>query len=627
MLSGKPARVGLTAAAVLGLALVFGSCSHKASAPNVVLVVIDALRPDFLGCYGFDRPTSPTIDDLASRGILFETAVAHAPWTKTSFATFLTSLYAFQHGVTDWESVLPDTIVTLPEELSSKGYSTAAVINMLGITGDFKVTRGFAKISEAAKRDRNARSTTDDAIGLIKEAPKPFFVLVHYFDAHWPYRPAPKYVDMVRREGDPDPFAPRLAGQGRGGGDPDPTTVEVEKILYSACIRSVDDAVARLETYLTEAGLKDNTILIVTADHGEAFWEHGAGTHGSSLHDEEIRVPLIISYPAKYKEAKRISSLARHVDLMPTVLDLAGTGSTGRWEGTSLRPLVEHGRRGPDRDTVVPQNVALCESSLRKAPGTKCVRTAGAKLIIEPSTGRHEFYDLEKDRGEMTNLWGSGGGEIEDSLMLLLDRVPGSTLSGWRIAFTGEEKGPSFVPPRMAADGGRSGQEEAAGDESRRAGLGSAAAESIVIEVAASLEKGSRVIRVDRITTPGSVAIDVAPDSASLTIRAVPHGLQIVLFDVSPPTASVTFQVTAVGKGAPDVVRAGASGVAPLRKSFTLNPEQASDLPRGFEAARGSLEPGIYLWWLAGQEVMESGRQAPLAPDAAKRLRALGYIQ
>ena len=100
--------------ALLGIVPAWLSCSSQDKAPpNIVLIVVDALRPDFLGCYGYDRPTSPNIDALARRGALFETAVAHAPWTKTSFASFLTSLYPFQHGVVDWESVMPDTVTTL----------------------------------------------------------------------------------------------------------------------------------------------------------------------------------------------------------------------------------------------------------------------------------------------------------------------------------------------------------------------------------------------------------------------------------------------------------------------------------------------------------------------------------
>lgn len=597
----------LTAAATAWL-----SCSSRdTTPPNVVLIVVDALRPDFLGCYGYDRPTSPNIDALARRGIVFETAIAHAPWTKTSFATFLTSLYPFQHGVMDWESVMPDTVPTLPEAVAQGGYSTLAVINMLGITGEFKVTRGFDKVSEAAKRDRDAFGTTQDAIDLIKTSRRPFFILIHYFDTHWPYRPGPEYLDKVRREGEPDPYTSRSLGTSRATGVPSDGVVDGEKLLYSACIRFVDDAVGRLLDFLDEAGLRKKSVILVTADHGEAFWEHGEGAHGGNLYDEAIRVPLVISYPAKYRHPQRVSALVRHVDLAPTIVDFAGAADKGHREGTSLRRLIEGANVGvTPRARVVPQDVALCESNLRKAPGTKCVRTDRSKLIIEPATGLSEFYDLLNDPREKVSI----RPEIRAQagyLKRMLSQVPGSSVEGWRVALAGE------------ADSSGGGH---AGRKWRGESVG-AQADSLAVKITATVDGGGHITQVDRVSTPGDVTIVVAPDSGSLTIAAVPNGLQIVLFGVDPPDAVVSFETDYRGTGGPVSVHTGVRDEVPVGQTFTLDPAGALGLPSAFEAARKSSVPSVHVWYLRGEPIGKAARSATLSPDTKERLRSLGYIQ
>ncbi len=578
---------GLVVVALSGLLLPLCS-SSKHAAPNVVLVVIDALRPDFLGCYGYGRPVSPNIDDLARRGILFENAVSHAPWTKTSFSSILTSLYPFQHGVIDWESVMPDTLVTLPEVLRGQGYSTMAVINMLGITGEFKVTKGIEKLSEADKGERDAFRTTDDAIGLIKNSPKPFFIMIHYFDTHRPYRPPPEYVDRVREQGDPDPFAGSAGLRVREGEKPSQQFLDRERLLYSACIRHVDEAVGRLVKFLDEAGLRRETLLIITADHGEAFWEHGVMAHGGNLYDEVVRVPLIIAYPDEYRRAQRIVAQARHIDLLPTILDLAGISDERRREGVSLRPLIEQGKREAAPARMFPQDVSLCESSLKKAPDTKCMRTNDLKLIVEPATALFELYNLQADPAETVNLWGKDVAG-SDSLHRMLDRVPGAKINGWRVALTGDPAG------------------------------------AIALKV--TMPKGGRLTRVQRVTAPGELSVEIPPDSTSLNARALPKGLQILVFDVEPKDAQVVFKVSTQGKEAPSLVHVGTSGTRPIGAAFASNPQEALGLPDAFEEFRTSARAGVHIWWLPGGEMREGGQRATLSPEAKKRLKALGYVQ
>jgi arylsulfatase A-like enzyme len=589
-MKGKPAYcLGLLAAGIMLSGLVLSSCTRsRQAAPNVVLVVVDALRPDFLGCYGYGRPTSPNIDRIARGGIVFENAVAHAPWTKTSFSTFLTSLYPFQHGVVGWESVMPDSVLTLPEVLRDAGYSTMAVINMLGITGEFKVTKGVDKLSEADKDERDAFGTSADAIELMKSAPKPFFIMIHYFDTHRPYRVPVEYVDLIRKPGDPDPFSAQSTDGTREGERPPQEITDRERVLYGGCIRYVDDAVGKILKYLDEAGLSRETVFILTADHGEAFWEHGAMAHGSNLYDEAIKVPLIIDYPRKYGRPRRLDAQVRHIDLLPTILELAGASDTRRREGTSLCPLIETGKRQAGPARLLPQDAALCESSLKKTPDSKCIRTNDLKLIVEPATALCELYDLRADPKENINLWGTGSAAA-DSFFRLIDRVPGTSLNGWRVALTGEPTG--------------------------------------AVEVDVTLAGGGRLTGVHKVSAPGAMALDIPDDSTSLSIRARPKGLQVLLFDTQPRDARVTFKVSAGGPNGPSAVNVGKIGGRPIGERFTLETQQAAGLPDAFGQFRTRRAAGVHIWWLPGEEMREPGERAVLSPEAKKRLRALGYVQ
>ena len=273
----------VTIVLLLALALSGPARPQEAPGPNVLLIIVDALRPDHLGCYGYVRPTSPVIDGLSAQGVLFETAIAQAPWTKGSLSSMFTSLYPFQHGATNWAAVLADSFVTLPEILSRSGYSTLSVINMVGMTGRFGVLQGFDSVSAGDKYERNAVQTTDDAIDLIRDATLPFFMVVHYYDVHAPYRPPLKYVDKVASRLDLNRYI--SSGSSRQIGSED--TEHRMLLSYDGCIRYVDESVGSLLGFLEDAGIGDDTIIVLTADHGEAHGEHGVvGKLPSSLWPE-----------------------------------------------------------------------------------------------------------------------------------------------------------------------------------------------------------------------------------------------------------------------------------------------------------------------------------------------------
>ena len=583
-------------AAFLAVAVLL-SCApgEEGPKPNVILIVIDALRQDHVGCYGYGRPTSPVMDALAAESIVFENTISHAPWTKTSFATMMTSLYPSQHGVTGWESIMPDSIVTLPEMLRESGYSTIAVINMLGISERFKVLDGVDIISSAAKYERDAVETTDDALKLLRDTGSPFFIIIHYFDVHWPYRPPPKYVDLIRLEGDPDPLHMR-GGRGqnlsRGKAEheiPDPESIAHQIMMYDGCIRFVDDNVARIMAFLEEEGLRDETAVLITADHGEAFWEHGFGSHGYDLHEESIRIPLIVSYPARYSDPLRVNGQVGLIDLLPTILDYAGAGDESHREGASLDDLIEGRARTPRTGSLLPGDLLLAESTLKKAPDSKCVRSNEMKAIVEPVTMRFKVYDLENDPEENTNLWGARSA-LGDSLMGLVAGVPGSRVSGWRVAMTGPESGARYHVEARVIDGGR-------------------------------------LTNVDRVVAGGEFDLKIAADGTAFELTTRPSQQQMVLFDVSPPEARVRFDIRAEGGVVPATLFMGRNTRAPFGRVATLSNAEARGLPDTYDEHHRELIPGTFIWWLPGGEIDRGAEKTDLTDEEVQRLKSLGYIQ
>jgi arylsulfatase A-like enzyme len=581
------AAVALTLLAVVSTGPGCTSSDERAR-PNVVLVIVDALRPDHLGCYGYDRPTSPVIDALAERGILFETAIAPAPWTKTSFSSFLTSLYPFQHGVVGWESIMPDTIVTLSEILRDNGYATLAVINMLGITDRFGVLKGTDGVSAAAKYKRDAAKATADAIEMMDRAAQPFFIIVHYFDVHWPYRPPVKYVDQVSKGGSVDALSARHPTKRSSVDTPDGDTIERERLLYDACIRFADEGIGKIIDFLEETGIRQETVIIVTADHGEAFWEHGVGSHGHNLYDEAIKVPLILDYPAKYTQPRRIEAQVGLIDLVPTVVSLTGAGDGHHREGRDLTHLIETGVAAADAKAFLPGDLMLSESTLRKSPDTKSIRARDWKIIIEPVTALVELYNLRDDRSEETNLWGRGGA-IGDSLLRLIQRVPGSSVNGWRLGFTGQVETAAF-----------------------RANV--------------RLLEGARLTGLKKGVAGGEATVEIGQDSTYFRIEVRPKRQQVFLFDTEPGDARVMFEIVSDGAG-PATVYTGRNATTAVDDAFVLDSGAATGLPEVFDENRRSGSPGVYVWWLRGKAPTGVSESAILTPEEKKRLRALGYIQ
>lgn len=289
--------------------------------PNVLLITVDALRPDHLGCYGYQRYTSPNIDKLARGGVLFTQAIAQGSWTWPSIHSLLTGTYPSTHKVYFWDSSLSDYITTLPRMLKDYGYNTAFITGHGGLStesglrGDFDTWEDIS----GAKADK----TTQEAIDWMREYQRsPFFLWLHYMDTHDMYFFKPsderRSVEVL-------------------------SELEIKNGLlnYDKAISQVDAQIGRLLEELEKLGLYKNTIIIITADHGEEMGEHSLYfNHGGWLWESLIRVPLIIFYFPLFKEGQIIEQQAQHIDIVPTLVDILGVRQAGTFEGRNLLALI-----------------------------------------------------------------------------------------------------------------------------------------------------------------------------------------------------------------------------------------------------------------------------------------------
>jgi len=392
--------------------------------PNVLLVVIDTLRADRLHGYGARRRTSPHLDALAVQGVLFERAYSAAPWTLPAVASLLTSTYPSRHGVRDSigvESRLSDDLTTLPEVLQQAGYDTGGFSSHPWISPQFGFGQGFADGAFRLLREGNTDSPKDDGAvtrhvvrWLRSEARadagaegRPFFLYVHYMGPHTPYAPRRREIEaLLGRAPVPPPFSAWLAGlpperyynelrRGAVAGRLTAADREYQLDLYDTEVSNVDRHLGRVLATLAEAGLDRHTLVVVTADHGEAFLEHRSMGHADHLYPELLHVPWVMRWPGQRWPA-RVRESVYQVDLMPTILDIVGVRSAAALQGVSrLRPRNAQPAAG------------FAEASqpdpLRQM---KLMHGRYSYIADLRDEARDELYDVGRDPGEMRNLAG-----------------------------------------------------------------------------------------------------------------------------------------------------------------------------------------------------------------------------
>ncbi len=411
--------------------------------PSIVFVLIDTLRADYLGAYGFDGDISPHLDAVADESIVFENAFSQAPWTKPAIASLFTSLHPEQHGVIahrglygDVEgeapraSRLPQRAVTIAERLRGAGYETAAFIANPWIQRHLGFAQGFDVFdTDDVGNQVPASLLLQKATAWLarRDPARPFFLYVHLMDVHGPYDAPQGDYDALRGSaglGEARALtaeeASRLKGYltRAGGTRGDDLALESWRASYGAGVRSVDRQLGGFFEQLARDGVLDDAVLVITSDHGEELADHGAWDHGDSLYDEQIRVPLMVRMPGPAPEGRRVERVVSLIDLMPTLLSAAGAKVPRSVAGEDLRALLA-GRElgGP--------GVAYA-SGVKWRPELKAVRTIDRKLI-HGGAGR-EIFAIDEDPTETGTVAASDADRA--ALAALLERHEEALESG-----------------------------------------------------------------------------------------------------------------------------------------------------------------------------------------------------
>ena len=330
-------------------AALMASCSGEPVRPNVVIVMIDALRADHLGYYGYERDTSPHIDALAAESVFFENAFAQSPWTKPSIPTLFTSLYPIQHGVYEGESpgssgflesdILGEEFRTVAESFREAGFRTAGFVQNAHLLASQGFAQGFDVYDQG---NYDAPEINRKFLAHIDEAPgKPFFAYLHYLDAHWPFRPGHPFADRYVESPDYQGIFERDNWRGLrdriNEGTIQLADADVAHLvaLHDGGIREMDHYLGELLEALRQRGLMDNTLIVLTSDHGEELMDHGKVGHGGTLFEEVTRIPLMVRRP-RGAGPRRVATPARLLDVYPTVLASAGIEAPPGLEGHNL---------------------------------------------------------------------------------------------------------------------------------------------------------------------------------------------------------------------------------------------------------------------------------------------------
>lgn len=401
--------------------------------PNILLVILDAVRPDHLSCYGYRRKTSPNVDNLAEESILFENAISPAGWTLPAHASLFTGLFPSQHGLQHGSLYLNQQFPTLAEVLHSSGYKTIGISNNPWVSHATGLDRGFEIFQEvyykkehlleglrfALQRllaiigntdDDGAHCTNHLALTHLsqQEEGQPFFVFINYLESHLPYKVPRPYATLFGKPpqgGINQDWRRYVSGKVMMGED----DFESLQSLYDGAIAYLDAKIDELLSFLRQREILDETLVIITSDHGDNFGDHGLMGHELGLYDSLLRIPLIIRYPSLFPAGRRVTQQVQLLDLFTTILEILGQKGIEA-EGYSLLP--EGLKAKPRRFTVAEQSRPSLEVFKKRFPefdplpydrALRAIRTEGYKYIWA-SDGRDELYNIRADPEEKENL-------------------------------------------------------------------------------------------------------------------------------------------------------------------------------------------------------------------------------
>lgn len=389
--------------------------------PNLLLVTLDTVRADHTSVYGYFRKTTPTLELLATQGALLQKAYAPMATTGPSHASLLTGLYPRTLGVIKNGFVLEPKFSSLAEKLKDAGYLTAAIVSSFplvkkfGFSRDFDIfdddfSNGHSKVHLKTWEgltvdqdfDRNGELTSKRAISWLKkrDKTKPFFLWVHYFDAHNPYEPEKEFASLFE-DVPPDDLSQTIAN-------------------YDREIRAVDSYLKMVMDQIEALNLNKNTLIVIVGDHGEGLMQHGWMEHGLQIYEEAVRVPLILRFPGRIKPALNLQDPVAMVDMLPTILELLAVPNsnpnspgisfasalTGKTHLDTLRPIFLQ-RRHYAKTTEGP-----------KGEETGII-LQGWKHLEAPEENRFELYNLSSDPGETRNLFQTDSQKAQELSLLL----------------------------------------------------------------------------------------------------------------------------------------------------------------------------------------------------------------
>jgi len=410
-----------------------------AGAPNVILVTLDTVRAKSLGLYGYEKRNTPHLEQWANSGTVFDNAIATAPWTLPSHASIFTGRFPHELSA-NWASALDDTFPTLAERLAGNGYTCAGFVSNLNYCSyevgldrgfhhyeDFPLSlgqlilcsslgravtnsatlRGFLDWHENLNR-KNAAQLRGDFLSWLDAHPKkrPFFAFLNFYDAHQPYLPPPEYCtafDELPRTG--FRYDTNLI-EIDDWNLLDPAQIQAEQDSYDAAIHYLDDQLGLLYQQLADRDLLANSLVIITADHGEQFGEHGLYNHGNSLYLPSLRVPLLVSFPGRVPEGIRVAQWVGMRDLPSTILDLVGASKGDPLAGSSLARYWQDGESAAD---ALVSEVLVTEGTKRR--GEMKSLLVDHYHYIRNGDDSEEFYDVKDDPDELIDLRGTASGK------------------------------------------------------------------------------------------------------------------------------------------------------------------------------------------------------------------------
>jgi arylsulfatase A-like enzyme len=562
--------------------------------PRLVIVyLIDALRADHLGLYGYPRATSPEIDQLATESVVFDAAYAQASWTRPSVGSLFTGRLPSRHGAVRRSHRLRPDVATLSEVFRDAGYRTAAFFTNPNLLSDFGFDRGFDKYVDIASVgiEADADEVHTAVLEHLDTPAWPQFLYVHTIEPHAPYTPPP-------------PFQKRFIGEHVPAPDDVERPPEARLVLdlYDGEIAYADHALGGFLDALRERGLYDDSLFVLLSDHGEEFLEHGNIRHGLTLFEEQIHIPLLVRFPHARWGGRRVREPVRVVDILPALVDLLGEEAPTGLDGSSFLGLIS----GSD---AIDRRVLFSEQNMDSSVLTS-LREGDLKLIKResPETMRGvELYDLANDPGEREDVSGVRAEEME-RLLSHLEAIESSLHGGLYVELnnSSQRRAAGSMQVQLAISGGVFHELAPSGFEDGDRYALSSDGQQLTLDV--RLQN-----RANPTGMPPKWIVDV--DRVRIQILGEPDGVRLAL------TASLDGEQ--LNRVPLSIGSWSHSAPAPLPWTTALNDEALQFEGDGSRQVAKGVQPYVRIYHVSSA----MGAEVEIDEALDARLRALGYVE